>query len=133
MSNSESSENNDTNQKKVTKEFKNKVLEWVSIDDSIRELRKKTKQFTDEKKQHEEYILNYMKEIDEKCLNIKDGKLRRNVSKTKGALKKNIIQQALVDITGDVIKAKAMTEHIINSRPTVERINLKRTKNRPKK
>ena len=132
MSNSESSENNDS-PKKVTKEFKNKVLQWVSIDDSIRELRKKTKQLTDEKKQHEEYILKYMKEIDEKCLNIKDGKLRRNVSKTKGALKKNIIHQALVDITGDVIKAKAMTEHIINSRPIVERINLKRTKNRPKK
>jgi hypothetical protein len=131
MSDSENSENNP--QKKVTKEFKNKVLQWVSIDDKIRELRKKTKELNDEKKQHEEYILSYMQEIDEKCLNIRDGKLRRNVSKTKGALKKNIIQQALVDITGDEIKAKAMTEHIINSRPVVERVNLKRTRNRKNK
>ena len=126
------SESDNSAQKKVTKEFRNKVLKWVSIDDSIRELRTKTKELTNEKKQHEEYILSYMEQIEEKCLNIKDGKLRKNVSKTKGPLKKAVIQQALVDITGDVIKAKAMTEHIINSRPTVERVNLKRTRNRKK-
>jgi hypothetical protein len=117
----------------VSKEFRNKVLDWVSIDDKIRELRAKTKELTNEKKQHEEFIISYMTEIDEKCLNIRDGKLRKNVSKTKGPLKKALIQQALVDCTGDAIKAKAMTEHIINSRPIVERINLKRTRNRKKK
>lgn len=126
------SESDNSAQKKVTKEFRDKVLKWVSIDDSIRELRVKSKELTNEKKQHEEYILNYMEQIEEKCLNIKDGKLRKNVSKTKGPLKKAVIQQALVDITGDAIKAKAMTEHIINSRPTVERVNLKRTRNRKK-
>jgi len=119
--------------KQVSKEFRNKVLNWVSIDDKIRELRAKTKELTNEKKQHEEFIINYMTEIDEKCLNIRDGKLRKNVSKTKGPLKKALIQQALVDCTGDTIKAKAMTEHIINSRPTIERVNLKRTRNRGKK
>ena len=126
------SESDNSAQKKVTKEFRDKVLKWVAIDDSIRELRAKSKELTNEKKQHEEYILNYMEQIEEKCLNIKDGKLRKNVSKTKGPLKKAVIQQALVDITGDAIKAKAMTEHIINSRPTVERVNLKRTRNRKK-
>ena len=128
------SENNNDSPKKVSKEFINKVRDWIKIDDSIREIRAKTKELTNEKKQHEEYILNYMEQIDEKCFNIKDGKLRRNVSKAKGPLKKAIIQQALVEITGDAIKAKTMTEHIINSRPTVERVNLKRTFNRgPKK
>jgi predicted RND superfamily exporter protein len=128
------SENNNDSPKKVSKEFINKVRDWIKIDDSIREIRAKTKELTNEKKQHEEYILNYMEQIDEKCFNIKDGKLRRNVSKAKGPLKKTIIQQALVEITGDAVKAKSMTEHIINSRPTVERVNLKRTFNRgPKK
>ena len=121
-------------QKKVTKEFRNRVIKWIEIDDELREMRSKQKQLNTEKKQFEEYILNYMEQIDEKCFNIRDGKLRRNVSKTKGPLKKAIIQKALVEITNDEIKAKAMTEHIISSRPTVERVNLKRTKNRgPKK
>ena len=117
-------------QKKVTKEFRNRVIKWIEIDDELREMRSKQKQLNTEKKQFEEYILNYMEQIDEKCFNIRDGKLRRNVSKTKGPLKKAIIQKALVEITNDEIKAKAMTEHIISSRPTVERVNLKRTKNR---
>ena len=71
-----------------------------------------------------------MEQIDEKCFAVKDGKLRRNVSKSKGPLKKITIQKALVEITGDEMKAKALTEHIINSRPIVERVNLKRTMNR---
>lgn len=126
MSDSES----DDPQKKVTREFRDKVIKWIEIDDSLRELRVKTKELTTEKKQFEEYILSYMDQIEEKCFNIKDGKLRKNVSKTKGPLKKQIIHQALVEIVGDSNKATAMTEHIINSRPTVERVNLKRTKNR---
>ena len=40
--------------------------------------------------------------------------------------------KALMEITGDNTKAIQMTEHIFNSRPEVERINLKRTKNRKK-
>ena len=73
------SENNKSPQQKVTKEFVNKVRKWIEIDDSIREIRVKTKELTTEKKQHEEYILNYMEQIEEKSFNIKDGKLRRNV------------------------------------------------------
>ena len=76
--------------KKVTKEFRNKVIRWIEIDDSIRELRAKTKELTTEKKQFEEYIINYMDQIEEKCFNIKDGKLRKNVSKTKGPLKNKL-------------------------------------------
>ena len=44
------------------------------------------------------------------------------------------IQKALDEIVKDKTKATTMTDHIINSRPMVERVNLKRTKNRgPKK
>ena len=47
----------------------------------------------------------------------------------KGPLK-TLIEKALTEITNDGTKAKAMTEHILNSRPIVERVNLKRTRNR---
>lgn len=48
MSSSES--NSNSVQQKVTKEFRNKVLKWVQIDDTVRELRAKTRELTKEKK-----------------------------------------------------------------------------------
>ena len=121
---------NENVQQKITEGFKKKVLKWLEIDDQIRELRAKNKELNTEKKQHEEYILNFLEQVGEKELAVSDGKLRRNVSKTKKPLSKDTIQKALTELIKDKDKANTMTEHIINSRPTVERINLKRTKNR---
>ena len=120
-------------QNKITKEFKNNVKHWVEIDDTIREIRIKVKELTQEKKENEEFILNFLESVDEKSVGIQDGKLTRSVSQTKAPLKKDNIHKALVEITGDTNKAMSMTEHIIKSRQTVERVNLKRTKNRKEK
>lgn len=126
------SENKDA-QQKVTNEFKNKVLKWVQLDDELRKIRAKSRDITKEKKQYEDFIINFLESVDEKVVEIKDGKLRKNVSKTKAPLKKMGILSALTKITGDSLKAKEMTEHILNSRPDVERVNLKRTKMRGEK
>lgn len=121
-------------QNKVTNDFKKKVLKWLEIDDEIRAIRAKTKELTNDKKQYEEFILSFLEDVGEKELAVSDGKLRRNVSKTKAPLNKASIQKALDEIVKDKTKATTMTDHIINSRPMVERVNLKRTKNRgPKK
>ena len=129
MSDNNSSDNENI-QEKVTEDFKKKVLKWLEIDDEIRNIRAKTKELTNDKKQYEESILSFLENVGEKELNVKDGKLRRNVSKTKAPLNKASIQKALTDIVKDKSKADVMTEHIINSRSVVERVNLKRTKNR---
>jgi hypothetical protein len=122
------SEHTDT--RKVSNEFIQNVKKWLEIDDTIKEIRTKTKLLTSEKKDKEQYILDYLQSIDEKIIDVPNGKLRKNVSKTQAPFKKETIQQALVEITGDINKATAMTEHIIKSRPIVQRITLKRTKNR---
>ena len=121
----------DTNiQKKVTDEFKNKVLKWLSIDDKIREYRQQIKTLIKEKKEDEGYILSFLDNVGEKELAINDGKLRRNISKTKSPLNKMSIQKALDDIVKDKTKSTQIIDHIINNRPIVERVNLKRTKNK---
>ena len=122
------SEHTDT--RKVSNEFIQNVKKWLEIDDTIKEIRTRTKLLTSEKKDKEQYILDYLQSIDEKIIDVPNGKLRKNVSKTQAPFKKETIQQALVEITGDINKATAMTEHIIKSRPIVQRITLKRTKNR---
>ena len=117
-------------QEKVTADFKNKVLKWLAIDDQIREMRAKSKDLTKQKKEHEEFILSFLENVGEKELAVSDGKLRRNVSKSKKPISKEWIQKSLNDLIQDKTKATTKTDHIINNRETVERINLKRTKNR---
>ena len=117
-------------QNKITEEFRKNVLKWITLDDSLRELRAKVKEITNEKKQYEEFVLGFLENVEEKSIEIKDGKLSRNVSKTKSPLKKELIFKSLSEITNDPVKAKTMTDHILENRPMVERVNLKRTKNR---
>jgi hypothetical protein len=123
---------NKTEKKKVSPEFVDTVKKYLAIDDKLREIREKTKTLTSEKKQREEYILNYLQAMDENVMDVPDGKLRRNISKTQAPLKKELIQKSLTEIIGDANKAIAMTDHIIKSRPMVERVTLKRTKNKIK-
>jgi hypothetical protein len=120
----------DSVQQKVTKTFRNNVLQWVEIDDNIKILRNKIKELSNDKKTFEESILTYLVQVEEDSVVIKDGKLSKNVTKAKAPLKKDTIQKALVELIGDANKATTMTEHIINSRPTVERVNLKRCRNK---
>ena len=137
MSDSENNENENENEnsipKEVTEEFVEVVKSWVKIDDDIRKKMQEVKELKDERKEFETFILEYMDKINESVINISDGKLRRNKSASKGSLKQESIQTALLDITQDSGKAMQMTKYIMDSRPTVERVNLKRTKNRGKR
>ena len=121
---------NKSEKKKVSPEFVQAVKKYLEIDDKIREIRVMTKNYNTEKKQKEEIILNYLQSLEEDSINVADGKLRRNISKTQAPLKKEYIQSSLTQIIGDANKAMAITDQIIKSRPTVERITLKRTRNR---
>lgn len=120
-------------QEKVTEALTKNVITWVKLDDQIRENRAQTKILLDEKKQYEQFILDFLENTNEKVLEISDGRLRRNVSKTKAPLKKETIFNSLKEITKDEEKSLKLTEYIINNRAMVERINLKRTRNRGSK
>ena len=109
---------------KITEEFVEVVKNWVKIDDEIRKRNAEIKELKTEKKEFENFILQYMGQINENVINISDGKLRLNKSKTKGPLKQESIQKALFDITQDSNKAVQMTKYILDSRPVTERVNL---------
>ena len=111
-------------QYKVTNGFKKNVLRWIHIDDNIREHRKAVKELNEQKKEFEESIINYLTEVDEESIQIKDGFLKKSVTKSKEPLKKENIQTALVEITGDANKATMLTEHILKSRKETEKVSL---------
>ena len=114
--------------KEVTEEFKHKIVRWVKLDDDLRKLRETVKEINDEKKQAEEYILAFMENIEEKEIAITDGKLTRQVSKLPEPLNKDNIQKAIAEVTKNEAKAKELTEYILSTRKTKEKVALKRTK-----
>ena len=116
--------------KTISHEFIENVKRYLLIDDKIKQLKEENKKLLTDKKEREEFILNYLQNIDENVIDVHDGKLRRNVSKTQAPLKKETIQNTLNIILGDTNKATMITQEIIKSRPIVERVTLKRTKNR---
>ena len=131
---SDNEEDYENSQDKITEEFVEVVKNWVKIDDEIREYNDKVKDLKNERKEYETYILEYMDKINENVINITGGKLRKNKSQTKTPLKEESIQTALYEITKDNEKSTQMTKYIMQNRPTVERVNLKRTRLRkPKK
>ena len=120
-------------QKQITEEFVEVVKNWVKLDDEIRDYTSKIKDLKNERKEFEEFILEYMESINENVIEITGGKLRRNKSNTKTPLKEESIQTALFEITKDNEKSMQMTKHIMENRPSVERVNLKRTRFRKSK
>lgn len=114
-------------------QFKELVVEYVKLDDLIREKNNEIKDIKNDKKQLEEYIIECMEKLDESVIDISDGKIRVNKTKTKSGLKQQYIQESLKELTKDCVQAELMTKHILENRPVTERTNLKRTFNRVKK
>ena len=114
-------------QYKVTNGFKNDVLTWINIDDQLREHRSAIRDLNKKKKEFESQIINYLTEVEEDSIKVKDGFLKKSVTKSKEPLKKDNIKSALVEITGDDSKAAMLTEHILKSRKETEKVSLKRT------
>ena len=118
----------ENSQDKITEEFVEVVKNWVKLDDEIRNYNDKIKDLKNERKEYEEYILEYMDKINENVINITGGKIRKNKSNTKAPLKEESIKTALYEITKDNEKSAQMTKYIMENRPSVERVNLKRTR-----
>lgn len=138
MSDSESSEENlvnptDGSLEEIEKKFKEMVVAWVKLDDGIRAMSEELKEMKSEKKQYEEYILAIMEKMEEDTVTLSNGMLKKNVTQSKGALKEELIQDAIKEITKDADKAYEITQYIIQKRPTSEKVSLKRTIRRERK
>jgi len=116
--------------KKVSPEFIQAVKKYLEVDDILNEIKEKTKNLNIEKKENEQFILEYLEKFDEKIIDIPNGKLKKNISRVPVPLKKELIHKTLSEIVGDSNKALSMTDIIIKSRPTIEKITLKRTKSK---
>lgn len=113
----------------VSQKFIESIKAWVAIDDRMLKLKEELKKLNSEKKEYEVKVLAELDKMDQKVISISDGKLKKNVTKTQAPLKKDTIQQTLFALTKDEKKTYDIIEQMMKSRPVVEKVNLKRTKN----
>jgi hypothetical protein len=121
--------------KKITTEqFQDLVKEWIKIDDKIRETNNMLKEMKLERKQIEEFVLNFIEETDkDMTINLNNGYMKRSVEHRKGPINKNLIYNTLLDIVKNEDKAEEMTFMILDRREVKEVINLKRVIPKQKK
>jgi hypothetical protein len=127
---SDISESENEEKKQVSNKFVNSIKHWVTIDDKMRKLKDELKNLGNEKKEYEKSVIEELDKMDEKVISISDGKIRKNVTKTQTPLKKEHIQKTIFDFTKDEVKTFELLDVMMKSRQTVEKVNLKRIKNR---
>ncbi len=105
------------------------VKEWIDCDDQIREYNKVVKILKQHKQAYEKKIIKTMKEYDvENTITLKDGKLIKNESRTKVALKQDFLESTLTELVKSKEKAQEITQYILDKRPIKVREYLKRTR-----
>lgn len=127
-------ENNATeeSEEELKKKFKNIVIAWVQLDDKIKAINSEIKNMKDEKKQYEDFILNFMEKYNENMITLSNGLLKRNVNQTKQSIKEEMIQEVIEEYTKDIEKAYTITQKIIEKRQINEKVTLKRQMNKKK-
>ena len=111
----------------TSEEIKNMIKSWVEADEKIDALNKALKDLKDEKKQYENFIIDYMEENHNIEVASPNGKIKKAVSKSKSGFNEKIIIVGLTEITkGDETKAKDITKIISQKREMKEKTYLKK-------
>mgnify|MGYP006200232133 FL=1 len=117
----------------ISQTFINDIKQWVTLDDQLKQTSKLVKQIKKKKNEVGLEIQGYMEqnEIQDKDINLSDGKIKYYVSKrTCGMSKKYIENSLMLYYNGDLTKAREVTNYIYANRESKEATTLKRVKNR---
>tara|TARA_B100002019_G_C21237599_1_gene583651 strand:- start:838 stop:1305 length:468 start_codon:yes stop_codon:yes gene_type:complete len=117
----------------VSKEFEEKVIKYVKLDNLIRKKNAEIKELKEQRKPCEEFILKYLDSIGQNTIDITGGKLRRNKSETKTSINNDIIKKSLTEKIKDPMAVEEILKIMEENRPLKTSINLKRTNERAKK
>lgn len=115
-------------------EFFKNVRAWMSSTEKMKELQEEMKELRDIKNKAEAVIIEKMTAAKEDTIAFqKGGNLRRTVSETTKAVKKEDIALAISKLTNDMGQAEKITESIYKARVSSQRVYLKHNKGRKPK
>ena len=111
-----------------TDKFKEYVREWIRIYDRLAEIRKDTSLLNKRKKEVGAKIMLYMKSNDKEMCNLgQQGTLSMKTTKTSQALKKEVIENLLIQMGTDEAKAKETAQFLHENKPKKETNSLRRS------
>jgi hypothetical protein len=127
--NQETKEEPKENNNLSNEEIKNMIKSWVEADEKIDALNKALKDLKDEKKQYENFIIDYMEENHNIEVSSGGSRIKKAVQKTRAGFNEKVIIVGLTEITkGDESKAKDITKIISQKREMKEKTYLKKAK-----
>ena len=106
------------------------VKDYLELDDQIKMLSKAARERRKKKKELSEYILKLMEQHELTQMNLKDGKLIYKKSNNLVPLNKKHIVSSLSSYFRDEHKATELFDYLMKNRSRVEKVRLKRTKNK---
>lgn len=106
--------------------LKEVVIAWFAIDDKIKELGAELKEYKDEKKQVEEYIIEYMNKQEEEMIETTNGNIIKQTKESKSGINADLIVEALTKLVNDQSKALEITNQILQNRTTKQVTTIKR-------
>ena len=110
-----------------TEQFKDVVKEYIKIYDRLSDVKKDTAMLNKRKKKLSETIVSFMSNNDKEVCSLgNDGTLQVKISKTTQALKKEQVEQLLVQLGNTEDKAKETAAYLWENKTTKERKILKR-------
>jgi hypothetical protein len=122
-------ETNQNNNTPTSEEMKTMIKSWVDADQKIDALNKALKDLKDEKKQYENFIIDYMEENHNIEVSSGASRIKKAVSKSRAGFNEKVIIIGLTEITkGDETKAKDITKIISQKRDMKEKTYLKMAK-----
>jgi hypothetical protein len=131
MNNILMNQNNEDDFQFYKENLKSNVKEYLEIDDYIKALNKALKEKRNQKKKLQENILESMQKFEIDNMNTKNGKLvYSKTTAKKGLNKQNLLSGLLLYFQNNEDNAKDACTLIMENRPKVEKISLKRTINK---
>ena len=113
-------------------QFREAVVAYVDYDNELKELNAKKRELTEEKKQLEQFMVDFMTQNKHEEIMISDGRLKLAITTSKGAIKKEYVQERIARFT-DQHKAVEITLDIFENRPLTEKKQIKRLGQKKKK
>lgn len=108
--------------------FKEKVKEWIHLDDDIKTLNGHLKERKKKKTELTPEILEFMEKFNIKDMNTDSGKLKYSETIVKKPMNKEYIRKKLVDFLKSTQKADEATNFLLEQRDTKVNVKLKRVK-----
>lgn len=134
MSDSEYSSSESSDEEKIlTTKIKETVVDYVILDDKIREKKEEIKELSNKLKPSSEYIINFLDKQNIDFVNIAGGKLIKSETESKAPLKLDLIKDSIkekLDKIPAILNSTKVVDEILEllekKRTVQKRINIRR-------